>query len=100
MVAAINTIETIKRKSFQVRVISEASPLALSKLYAQLTVLSLVPDYSESFADRDGCLHTTLAFDGATPRDFDLLLRKFAQLTETISVRQTQGCGKQTSVAC
>ena len=68
------------------RIVSEATPVSLSRLFAVVTTLNLLPDRAEHLLGEDGTAVLHLEFVDVCPRQFDLLMRKSAQLTETLSV--------------
>lgn len=70
------------------RIVSEATPVSLSRLFAVVTTMNLLPDRAEHSLGEDGTAMLDLEFVDVCPRQFDLLMRKSAQLTETLSVSE------------
>lgn len=81
--------------SRQCRVTSEASPQALGRVFSLLTLFNLVPSHSNSYTDAQEYQHLDLSFERISDRDFDLLLRKIAQLTETFHVSETRDISRE-----
>jgi hypothetical protein len=75
-------------RSRQCRISSEASPQSLGRVFALLTLLNLVPDDVRAQCSQRGTIRIDLDFSAISDRDFDLLLRKVAQLTETCHVKE------------
>lgn len=83
----------------QCRVSSEASPQSLGRVFSVLTLLNLVPDQARANTDAGERVQLELDFESISQRDFDLLLRKIAQLTETMYVTEVQKVRSAASAA-
>ena len=71
----------------EIRVISDAMPTALARIFGLLSTMSVIPLSSTSSINGDGTINLAIQLVGVTPSTIDLLQRKIYQLSETIIVR-------------
>lgn len=70
----------------EIRVVSEAMPTALARIFGLLSSMSVVPFSTSSSIAIDHTVSLCITLRGIDPSTIDLLLRKITQLTETMTV--------------
>jgi hypothetical protein len=70
----------------EIRVVSEAIPTALARIFGLLSTMSVVPFSTSSSVGTDNTVRLSIDLRGIDPSTTDLLLRKIHQLTETLTV--------------
>lgn len=69
-----------------IRIVSEAVPTALPRLFGLLSGLSVMPESTSSLLQGDNTVILSIHFDRIAPSTIDLLRRKILQLPETVEV--------------
>jgi len=70
----------------QIRIVSEATPVALARIFGLLSGMSIVPLSSSSSLCNDGTINLNLHLGDVSRSSSDLLRRKIYQLVETVSI--------------
>jgi hypothetical protein len=79
-----STNEAANFEDWRVGITVDATPLSLSKVYALLTTLNMIPVSAKSTLTRDQVIEIEFLFANINSIMADRLYRKVSQLTETI----------------
>ena len=85
----------IELQEFRIQIISEATPVAMARIFGLLSGMSIVPQSTTSALRANGQLAVELFFVRIRPSTTDLLRRKIAQLAETISISCSGSAGNK-----
>lgn len=70
----------------KVRVVTDALPTALARIFGLLSTMSIVPFSTTSSVGSDDTVALSINLKGVDPITIDLLVRKITQVTETRTV--------------
>jgi len=72
---------------FKLDILSDGTPCALGRLFGLFTTINIVPDRVGSDKKTNGEITTSVSVSTTDATAIDLLVRKIAQLTETIAIQ-------------
>lgn len=75
----------------RISVVLERGPTALSRVFALLCTVDLVPTTTSSAQEGNESIRLDLEFESVAQNRVDLLLRKLAQLVECLGVTHSHG---------
>ena len=70
----------------EIRVVTDAMPTALARVFGLLATMSVVPFSTSSSVGNDDTVRLSINLRGVDPLTIDLLVRKITQVTETRKV--------------